>query len=86
MKFKDLEFHPYKGSETTQEASLLLKNGYTVHVLKGELAAHVYGAPYELSMSPLKEEIMDDSVGYLSKTDLIELINEIENLPALKSM
>lgn len=84
-KIQDLEFQPFKGSDDTQEASLTLKNGYTVHVLKGKLAAHTYGAPYELSVSPVVKEITEDSVGYLSEKDLLQLINEIENLPKLRS-
>ena len=81
----ELEFLPFKGQEDTQEAVLTLKNGYTVHVLKGQQAVHTYGAPYELSVSPIIREITEDSIGYLSEKDLIRLINEIENFPRLKS-
>lgn len=80
-----LDFHPFKGSKDTEEASLLLKNGYTVKVLRGKEAVHTYGAPYELSVSPIAKEITEDSVGYLSEKDLFKLINEIENLPKLRS-
>ena len=82
---EDLDFQPFKGLDDTQEASLLLKNGYTVKVLKGRQAAHSYGSPYELSLSPIVKEITEDSIGYLSEKELLRLINEIENLPKLKS-
>lgn len=81
----DLVFHPLKGIENTEEAIVPLKNGYTVKVLKGQYAAHTYGAPYELSLSPIIKEITEDSIGYLSEQDLLKLINEIENYPKLKS-
>ena len=82
---EELTFQPLKGLENTQEAQLLLKNGYIVKILKGQYAAHTYGAPYELSVSPIVKEITEDSIGYLSEKELIRLINEIENLPKLKS-
>jgi hypothetical protein len=82
---EELEFHPFKGSTDTEEACLTLKNGYIVRILQGQQAAHTYGAPYELSVSPMIKEITEDSVGYLSEKDLIRLINEIENLPRLRS-
>ena len=81
----ELIFHPFLDRDDTEEASLLLKNGYTVKVIKGALAAHTYGAPYELSISPTLKEITEDSVGYLSEIDLLRLINEIENFPKLRS-
>lgn len=84
-KIEELDFHPFKGLEDTEEACLLLKNGYTVKVLRGQQAAHTYGAPYELSVSPMIKEITEDSIGYLSEKDLIRLINEIENFPKLRS-
>ena len=31
------------------------------------------------------EEITEDSIGYLSEKELLKLINEIENLPKLRS-
>lgn len=82
---EDLVFTPLKGMEDTQEVSLALKNGYTVKILKGKLAAHTYGAPYELSVSPIIKEITEDSIGYLSEKSLLKLINEIENYPKLRS-
>jgi len=82
---EDLVFTPFKGMEDTQEASLALKNGYTVKILKGKLATHTYGAPYELSVSPMIKEITEDSIGYLSEKSLLKLINEIENYPKLRS-
>lgn len=81
----ELNFQPIKGSENTQEAQLLLKNGYTVKILKGQSATHTYGAPYELSVFPTVKEITEDSIGYLSEKELLKLINEIENLPRLRS-
>lgn len=81
----ELVFHPFKGLEDTQEACLTLNNGYTVKILKGTQAAHTYGAPYELSVSPTIKEITEDSIGYLSERDLLKLINEIENFPKLRS-
>lgn len=82
---KEFKFTPCKDLVNTQEASLKLENGYTVKILKGQCATHTYGAPYELFVSPIVKDITDDSVGYLSEEDLIRLINEIENLPKLKS-
>lgn len=82
---KELIFQPFMELTDTEEASLLLKNGYTVKVLRGKQATHTYGAPYELSVSPTIKEITEDSVGYLSEKDLLNLINEIENFPKLKS-
>ena len=81
----ELVFEPYQGSEDTQEARLLLKNNYTVKILKGKKAAHTYGAPYELSISPVLKEISEGSIGYLSEKQLLKLINEIENYPKLRS-
>ena len=81
----ELVFKPYQGSEDTQEACLSLKNGYTVKILKGKKAAHTYGAPYELSISPVLKEISEGSIGYLSEKQLLKLINEIENYPKLRS-
>ena len=82
---EELVFQPFQGTTDTKEASLTLKNGYTIKVLTGKLAAHTYGAPYELTVSPVIKEITEDSVGYLSEKDLLKLINEIENYPKLKS-
>ena len=81
----ELVFHPFKGLKDTEEAVLTLKNGYIIKVLRGQFAAHTYGAPYELSLSPMIKEITEDSIGYLSEKDLLRLINEIENFPKLKS-
>lgn len=81
----ELVFHPFKGLEDTQEACLTLNNGYTVKILKGQQAIHTYGAPYELSVSPMIKEITEDSIGYLSEKELLKLINEIENFPKLRS-
>lgn len=84
-KIEELQFRPFKGSTDTFEACLLLNNGYSVKVLKGQQAAHTYGAPYELSVSPIVKEITEDSIGYLSEKELLRLINEIESLPKLSS-
>jgi hypothetical protein len=81
----ELIFRPCAGIENTEEATLTLSNGYTVKVLKGLHAIHTYGAPYELSVSPIIKEITEDSIGYLSEKELIRLINEIENFPKLRS-
>jgi len=82
---KDLEFKPSPTKVETEEAVLTLRNGYTVKILKGKMAAHTYGAPYELFISPIIKEITVDSIGYLSEKELISLINEIETFPKLKS-
>lgn len=81
----DFIFLPFQGLENTEEAKLTLKNGYTVRVLKGKFAAHTYGAPYELSISPIIKEITEDSIGYLSEEDLLKTVSEIESFPKLKS-
>lgn len=81
----ELKFNPFKGLTDTEEACLTLKNGYTVHVLRGQHATHTYGAPYELYISPVIREITENSVGYLSENDLLKLINEIENYPKLRT-
>lgn len=82
---EDLDFQPFQGRKDTEEARLTLKNGYIVKVLKGFLAAHTYGAPYEITVTPTIKEISEDSVGYLSEQELFKLINEIEHYPKLKA-
>ena len=84
-KLKEFKFQLSKDLPNTEEASLTLTNGYTVHVIKGQYAAHVYGAPYELYITPIVKEITDDSIGYLSDIELLKLVDEIETLPKLSS-
>lgn len=44
----DLIFKPALNLEDTEEAKLVLNNGYVIHVLRGKFATHTYGAPYEM--------------------------------------
>ena len=81
--FEDLVFEPLSGLPRTEEAVVKLKNGYIVRVLRGEGAAHTYGAPYEVSMTPMSSSVMEEPIGYLSDKQVIQLIHEIQNLPKL---
>ena len=84
--FSDLVFEPYSAWPNTEEAIVKLKNGYTVKILRGEGAAHTYGAPYEVSMTPISSAIMEEPIGYLSDKQVIQLIHEIQNLPKLTNV
>jgi len=81
---EDLRFAPVDWARETDEAKVKLKNGYTVKVLRGKGAVHTYGAPYEASITPITRETTEDSIGYLSEEQLIQLINEVASYPKLK--
>lgn len=81
MKFSDLEF------KTTiplqREARVTLKNGYTAVIRTGYRTATTLGAPYEYDNIPRNADISDDVIGYCTKEDIINLINETSSKPCL---
>lgn len=83
IDFSSLDFQ--KVSEGIEKATVKLPNGYTVFISRGSKVAHTYGAPYEVVMNPIRNEVMEESIGYLSEKEVKQIINEISNLPKLKT-
>lgn len=75
--FKDLVFE-------NNQASLKLKNGYTVVVRTGRGTATTVGSPYEFELVPMNSVVCDDKIGYLTDEDITQLMYEVQGLSKLK--
>lgn len=75
--FKDLIFEK-------NQASLKLKNGYTVVVRTGRGTATTVGSPYEFELVPVNSIVSDDRVGYLTEEEITQLMYEAQSLAKLK--
>ena len=75
--FKDLVFE-------NNQASLKLKNGYTVVVRTGRGTATTVGSPYEFDLIPKNSVISDDKIGYLTDEDITQLMYEAASLTKIK--
>lgn len=83
IDFSSLNFE--KISDGVETASVKVPNGYTILISRGRNVAHTYGAPYEVTMSPIRNEILEEPIGYLSEKEVKQIINEVSNLPKLKN-
>lgn len=75
--FKDLSFKD-------NQASLKMKNGYTVVVRTGKGTATTVGSPYEFEVIPMNSIISDDIIGYCSEDDITQLLHDVQALPKIK--
>ena len=75
--FKDLIFEK-------NQASLKLKNGYTVVVRTGRGTATTVGSPYEFELVPVNSIVSDDRIGYLTEEEITQLMYEAQSLAKLK--
>ena len=75
--FKDLVFEK-------NQASLKLKNGYTVVVRTGRGTATTVGSPYEFELIPMNSVICDDKIGYLTEEEITQLMYEVQSLSKIK--
>ena len=76
--FSDLVFE-------NNQASLKLKNGYTVVVRTGKGTATTIGSPYEFELIPFNSIICDDIIGYCNEEDITQLLYETQSLPKIKN-
>ena len=76
--FDDLTFE-------NNQASLKLKNGYTVVVRTGKGTATTIGSPYEFELIPFNSIVCDDVVGYCNEEDITQLLYEAQSLSKTKS-
>lgn len=76
--FNDLVFE-------NNQASLKLKNGYTVVVRTGKGTATTIGSPYEFELIPFNSIICDDIIGYCNEEDITQLLYETQSLPKIKN-
>lgn len=76
MEFKDLIWE-------NNIATVSFKNNYTVRIIKHGPGTTI-GAPYTFECIPINSIISDDIIGYCTKNEIIQLLNETERLPKLK--
>ena len=90
MKVSDLDFQPHPHGHESTVATVFFKNGFGASIITGP---HFYtrsDAPYELavlqgnkdkSRITYDTEITDDVMGYLTESEVDEVLKKIESLP-----